>query len=148
MAGSREKPYSFRVCSTIYMLPCYFARHCIQQAFCFVLYNFFPFLIPCQRLEPTSAPTTIYYGVRRGPPRRVRRQTPCCCVPPATEAGRRRRAGCCVQAVWRLFRLLHSCIPVWAMIAMAVASILGFHTGVFLQDALNRKNKKANLSGY
>ena len=42
---------------------------------------------------------------------------------------------------------LHSCIPAWAMIAMALVSILGFHAGVFLHDVLN-KNKEANLSGY
>ncbi|XP_037488895.1 uncharacterized protein LOC119367507 [Triticum dicoccoides] len=43
---------------------------------------------------------------------------------------------------------LHSCVPAWAMIAMALASILGFHAGVFLHDVLNKKNQEANLSGY
>ncbi|XP_020159832.1 uncharacterized protein [Aegilops tauschii subsp. strangulata] len=41
---------------------------------------------------------------------------------------------------------LHSCIPAWAMIPIAVVSIVGFHLAFLLQDALNRKNKKANLS--
>ncbi|XBI90133.1 hypothetical protein VPH35_027827 [Triticum aestivum] len=42
------------------------------------------------------------------------------------------------------------CTPccAWAMIPMAVVSIVGFHVAFLLQDALDRKNKKANLSGY
>ncbi|XP_037481368.1 uncharacterized protein LOC119359157 [Triticum dicoccoides] len=40
---------------------------------------------------------------------------------------------------------LHSCIPAWTMVPIAVVSIVGFHVAFLLQDALNRKNKKANL---
>ncbi|VAH27922.1 unnamed protein product [Triticum turgidum subsp. durum] len=42
---------------------------------------------------------------------------------------------------------LHSCIPAWTMVPIAVVSIVGFHVAFLLQDALNRKNKKANLTG-
>ncbi|KAI5007982.1 hypothetical protein ZWY2020_009030 [Hordeum vulgare] len=42
---------------------------------------------------------------------------------------------------------LYTCIPSWAVISMVVAGIAGVHTGLLLQDALN-KNNKANLSGY
>ncbi|KAF7014777.1 hypothetical protein CFC21_028727 [Triticum aestivum] len=45
------------------------------------------------------------------------------------------------------FGWLHCCIPVWQVIAMAVASIAGFLTGFLLHDAVDKMNNKANLSG-
>uniref|UniRef100_A0A453B2I9 FAS1 domain-containing protein n=1 Tax=Aegilops tauschii subsp. strangulata TaxID=200361 RepID=A0A453B2I9_AEGTS len=44
------------------------------------------------------------------------------------------------------FGWLHCCIPVWQVIAMAVASIAGFLTGFLLHDAVDKMNNKANLS--